>query len=71
MAIFSSFRDRIRLTVQVLRVRDGETLWSETFDDKFTNLFAMQDAISERVVNALTIKLKVDEKRAGPMPLHS
>jgi DNA-binding winged helix-turn-helix (wHTH) protein/TolB-like protein/Tfp pilus assembly protein PilF len=60
---FQLVKDRIRLTIQVIRVRDGETLWSETFDDKFTNLFSMQDAISERVAHALMIRLKDGEKQ--------
>ncbi len=59
---FQLLQDHVRLTIQVLRVRDGVTLWSETLDDKFTNLFSMQDAISERVVQALMIRLKAGER---------
>ncbi|MEO6393335.1 MAG: winged helix-turn-helix domain-containing protein [Pyrinomonadaceae bacterium] len=45
--------DRIRLTVQLLRVSDGMPLWGETFDEKFTDVFAVEDRISESVVRAL------------------
>ena len=41
--------DRLRLTVQLIRVADAATLWSAQFDEKFTDIFAVQDSISERV----------------------
>ncbi len=54
--------DRIRVTVQLIRVRDGQPLWSEKFDEKFTNLFALEDSISEQVVRALALKLSSEER---------
>ncbi|MGC9946573.1 MAG: winged helix-turn-helix domain-containing protein [Bryobacteraceae bacterium] len=55
--------DRIRVTVQLLRVRDRRPLWAETFDESFTNIFAIEDAISERVAQALALKLAQGEKQ--------
>ena len=46
--------DRIRVTVQLVRVGDGAPLWAEKFDEQFTNIFAVQDRISEQVARALT-----------------
>jgi TolB-like protein/Tfp pilus assembly protein PilF len=46
--------DRIRVTVQLVSVRDGAPLWAEKFDEQFTNIFAVQDRISEQVAQALT-----------------
>jgi DNA-binding winged helix-turn-helix (wHTH) protein/TolB-like protein/Tfp pilus assembly protein PilF len=54
--------DRIRVTVQLLQVRDGRPSWAETFDEKFTDIFAVQDRISERVADALALKLTGDER---------
>ncbi len=54
--------ENIRVTVQVVRVSDGAILWSETFDDKFTNIFAVQDSISEKVTQSLALKLTSDER---------
>ncbi|MGH9753735.1 MAG: winged helix-turn-helix domain-containing tetratricopeptide repeat protein [Blastocatellia bacterium] len=54
--------DRIRVTVQLIRVSDGQPLWSEKFDDQFTNLFAVQDSISEQVTYALALKLGRQER---------
>jgi TolB-like protein len=33
---------RIRVTVQLVSVGDGLSLWAETFDEKFTNIFAVE-----------------------------
>jgi len=53
--------DRIRATVQLVRVSDGASLWAETFDDQFTNIFAVQDSISRRAAQALVSQLSGDE----------
>ncbi|HMS41626.1 MAG TPA: FlgO family outer membrane protein [Pyrinomonadaceae bacterium] len=58
--------ENIRVTVQLVRTSDGATLWAETFDDKFTNIFAVQDSISARVTESLAIKLGQDERRQLP-----
>jgi serine/threonine-protein kinase len=49
--------DRIRISARLLRVSDGAHLWAEQFDEKFTDIFAVQDSISERVAAALKIRL--------------
>ena len=55
--------DRIRATVQLVRVSDGASLWADTFDDQFTNVFAVQDSISERAARALVSRLSGDEEQ--------
>jgi tetratricopeptide (TPR) repeat protein len=56
--------ERIRVTVRLWRVSDGATLWAEIFDQKFgDDLFAMQDAIAERVVAVLPVKLSRQEQQ--------
>jgi TolB-like protein/class 3 adenylate cyclase len=54
--------DRIRVTARLIKVADGSSLWSGTFDEKFTDVFAVQDAISQRVADALALRLSGDEK---------
>jgi DNA-binding winged helix-turn-helix (wHTH) protein len=54
---------RIRVTVQLVSVGDGLSLWAETFDEKFTNIFAVEDSISKHVATALAPKLTVEERR--------
>ena len=55
---------RVRVTVRLLNVSNGASLWAGTFDDEMTDIFALQDAISERVVQALSLELsKEDQSR--------
>jgi TolB-like protein/DNA-binding winged helix-turn-helix (wHTH) protein/Tfp pilus assembly protein PilF len=54
--------DSIRVTVQLVRVADGASLWARQFDEKFTNLFGVQDAISEQAARALTVRLSDEER---------
>jgi DNA-binding winged helix-turn-helix (wHTH) protein/TolB-like protein/Tfp pilus assembly protein PilF len=54
--------DRIRVRVRLVRVEDGRTLWAETFDEKLSDIFAVQDSISQRVAGALAAKLTGEEK---------
>jgi TolB-like protein/Flp pilus assembly protein TadD len=52
----------IRVTVQLVSMRDGATLWAKRFDEKFTNIFAIEDSISEQVATALAVKLMAEEQ---------
>ena len=54
--------DRLRVTVQMLDVKDGRSLWAETFDENFTNIFNVEDIISQKVVAALPVELAGQEK---------
>ncbi len=55
--------ERIRVTVQLVDISDSAPLWAEKFDEKFTDIFAVQDSISEKVAAALTLKLTNEERR--------
>lgn len=55
--------DRVRVTVQLTSVPDGRSLWAEKFDEKFTNVFALQDSISDQATRALKLRLTTNEKR--------
>lgn len=54
--------ENIRVTVQLVRVADGATLWAQTFDDKLTNIYAVQDSISEKVTQSLALRLSSGER---------
>jgi DNA-binding winged helix-turn-helix (wHTH) protein/tetratricopeptide (TPR) repeat protein len=55
--------ERIRVTVQLTDVREKKLLWSEKFDESFTDIFAVEDSISERVARSLALKLTSEERR--------
>jgi serine/threonine protein kinase/tetratricopeptide (TPR) repeat protein len=54
--------EKVRVTVRLIRVRDGAPLWVSQFDENMTNIFAVQDAISDRVAAALAVQLTGEEK---------
>jgi len=55
--------EKVRVTVRLLRVADGVPLWAGQFDEKMTDIFALQDSISERLTAALAVKLTSEEQR--------
>ncbi|MBX7218530.1 MAG: winged helix-turn-helix domain-containing protein [Blastocatellia bacterium] len=54
--------DRIRVTVQMVCTSAGASWWADKFDEQFTNIFAVEDSISEQVVQALMLKLSSEEE---------
>jgi serine/threonine protein kinase/tetratricopeptide (TPR) repeat protein len=59
---FQRLGDRIRVTARLLRVADGTTIWAGKFDEQSTDLFAIQDGISEQVAQALSLRLTDAER---------
>jgi TolB-like protein/DNA-binding winged helix-turn-helix (wHTH) protein len=55
--------NRIRMTVQLLKVSDGASLWAGTFDDNFTNVFTVLDSISAQVAESLAARLTGEEQK--------
>lgn len=53
--------DRMRVTVSLVSVRESKQIWAGSFDEKFTDIFAVQDAVSQRVAGALALRLSGDE----------
>jgi tetratricopeptide (TPR) repeat protein len=51
------------VTARLTNVADESSLWSQTFDEEFTDVFTVQDAISERVAAALAMRLSAEEKK--------
>ena len=49
--------DQVRITTQLISAANGYHLWSETYDRKLTDVFAVQDEIAKAVVAALKLKL--------------
>ncbi|HTI97079.1 MAG TPA: hypothetical protein VL425_11305, partial [Rudaea sp.] len=55
--------DAVRITVQLVDARSGYQLWSENYDRKLTNVFAIEDEIS----NAVADKLRLRWNEAQPL----
>ncbi len=55
--------DRLRVSVQLIKVEDGFHLWSERYDRDLRDVFAIQDDITEKVIRALRVVLGERERR--------
>ncbi len=55
---------RIRVTTRLVRVTDGQTIWSERFDRELEDILRIQDEIAESVVRSLRVVLSKDERQA-------
>jgi DNA-binding winged helix-turn-helix (wHTH) protein/TolB-like protein/tetratricopeptide (TPR) repeat protein len=53
---------RIRVSVRLLNTRDGRQLWAEQFNDEFTDVFTIQEVISEKVAAAVEPELTAKGK---------
>lgn len=49
--------DRIRITAQLIDAKNGFHLWSQTYDRKLQDIFAIQDEIAQAIGNELEVKL--------------
>ena len=49
--------DRLRISINLIRVSDGASLWAETFNLNFKDIFAMQDEVSRQVASGLRLRL--------------
>ena len=50
-------QDKIRVNVRLIGTTDGSSLWTGTYDEKLTDIFVVQDAISNKVAAALALQL--------------
>jgi serine/threonine protein kinase/tetratricopeptide (TPR) repeat protein len=57
--------DNLRVTARISNVQDGHQVWSEIYNRKMADMFAIQDDIAKAIVTALKIKL-LGEK-GGPL----
>ncbi len=62
---YQKLGDRLRVTVQLLCIAcNGASRWAASYDDTSSDLFRLQDSISQRMVNALTLELnEAEDKR--------
>ncbi len=54
--------DRVRVTARLLKAEDGTASWSGSFDERFEDVFGVQDKISERVAQQLAPRLARGEQ---------
>ena len=62
---------RVRVTVQLIDADNGFQLWSDRYDREMDDIFALQDEISEHVVDALKVRLGTQAKEEMKRPTAS
>ena len=60
--------ERLRITAQLVRTSDGYHLWSQAYDRKLDDVFAIQEEIARAIAEALSIQLKVADGRKVEQP---
>jgi serine/threonine protein kinase/Flp pilus assembly protein TadD len=55
--------DRLRISAQLTNVADGEYIWSDRYDRELKDVFAIQDEISQSIVDALQVTLSPTQKK--------
>ena len=50
--------DRLRVTAQLTSTSDGKVLWSDSYEKRATDVFAVQDELTEAIVAALAPQLR-------------
>jgi DNA-binding winged helix-turn-helix (wHTH) protein/TolB-like protein/tetratricopeptide (TPR) repeat protein len=56
--------DQLRVTAQLSRVDDRSQLWAGRFDQPFTDIFAVEDSLAERIASSLVTNLSSTERAA-------
>ncbi|HEV2904398.1 MAG TPA: tetratricopeptide repeat protein, partial [Pyrinomonadaceae bacterium] len=59
---FIHIGERFRVTAQLLDVRSGEIIWSDKIDASADDVIAVQDEITQRIVDGLRLELSPDEQ---------
>ena len=54
--------DRVRVTVQLLRIPDGASLWSGKFDQRYSDLFTVEDSMAGALADGLILDLTAAER---------
>ena len=49
--------DRVRITVQLIQVRDQTVLWAESYDRELKDMLTLQDSVSRTIANQIHIAL--------------
>lgn len=49
--------ERVRITVQLVRVSDGAPVWAGKFDQPYTDILSVQDKVSDQIARTLMPKL--------------
>jgi adenylate cyclase len=55
--------NRIRVSAQLIDGRTGYHLWADKYDRDLREVFALQDGVTQKIIAALSVKLRLNEKQ--------
>lgn len=55
--------NRVRITAQLIDATSGGHLWAERFDRDLTDIFAVQDDVTQQIVGALALNLTAGDRQ--------
>jgi eukaryotic-like serine/threonine-protein kinase len=57
---------RVRISTQLIQVRDQSTLWTDTYDYDAANIFSLETDVSRRIASSLALKLLPGQQMTRP-----
>jgi TolB-like protein len=54
--------DQVRITAQLIDATTGGHVWAERYDGALTDVFALQDDVTQKIVAALAVKVTDEEQ---------
>ncbi len=54
--------DRVRITVQLIQVRDQTDLWTESYDRELKDILALQDSVARSIADQIHITLTAEQQ---------
>lgn len=55
--------DRVRVAANLVTAKDSTHLWSERYDRDLTDIFTLQDELTQQIANALQVQLTSEEDK--------
>jgi len=55
--------NKVRITAQLIQVRDGFHLWSQSYDGELTDVFELQERIARAITDALKVVLQGEQQK--------
>jgi adenylate cyclase len=55
--------NRLRINAQLIDAEDGTHIWAERYDRMLTDVFELQDEVTQTIVSALAVNLTLEEER--------
>jgi adenylate cyclase len=56
--------NRVRINAQLIDASSGHHLWADRYDGDMSDIFALQDKITHKIISALALKLTASEQKA-------